>query len=129
MLERPVHGILCLARSRIELACEPSLEIVARMRHLHHAAAASGDLYLAVQLAIFLAEALGALDEEVTARETLSRALELGASVGLHQSFVDGGPVIGRLLALAAERSDVSCSPMSGACSTAGVARTTRPAR
>ena len=99
-----IRGYFELARSRIELACEPSLEIVARVRHLHHAAAASGDLYLAVQLAIFLAEALGALDEEVSALETLSRSLELGASVGLHQSFVDGGPVIGRLLVLAAER-------------------------
>jgi ATP/maltotriose-dependent transcriptional regulator MalT len=99
-----IHGYFELARSRIELAFEPSQEIVARMRHLHHEAAASGDLYLAVQLAICLAEALGALEEEVAAHETLSRVLELGASVGLYQCFVDGGPVIGRLLALAAER-------------------------
>jgi ATP/maltotriose-dependent transcriptional regulator MalT len=99
-----IRGYFELARSRIELACEPSLEIVARVRLLHHEAAASGDLYLAVQLAICLAEALGALGEEVAAHETLSRSLELGASVGLHQCFVDGGPVIGRLLVLAAER-------------------------
>ena len=99
-----IHGSFELARSRIELSCAPNLEIVARVRHLHHEAAASGDLYLAAQLAICLAEALGALDEEVAAHETLSRSLELGASVGLHQCFVDGGPVIGRLLALAAER-------------------------
>jgi ATP/maltotriose-dependent transcriptional regulator MalT len=99
-----IHGYFELARSRIELACAPTLEIVARVRHLHHEAAASGDLYLAVRLAICLAEALGALDEEGAAHETLSRSLELGASVGLHQCFVDGGPVIGRLLVLAAER-------------------------
>ena len=99
-----IHGYFELARSRIELACAPSLQIVARVRHLHREAAASGDLYFAVQLAICLAEALGALDEEVAAHETLSRSLELGASVGLHQCFVDGGPVIGRLLVHAAER-------------------------
>ena len=99
-----VYRYSCLAQSRLELACKPSFEVVATLRHLHHEAAASGDLYLAVQLAVRLAEALGALDEETAARETLARSLELGASVGLYQSFIDGGPVIGRLLAIAAER-------------------------
>ena len=98
------YRYFCLAQSRVELACKPSVEVVATLRHLHQEAAASGDLYLAVQLAIRLAEALGALEEETAARETLARSLELGASVGLYQSFVDGGPVIGRLLAVAAER-------------------------
>jgi LuxR family maltose regulon positive regulatory protein len=81
---------------------------------LHHEAAAGGDLYLAVQLAIRLAEALGALEEETAARETLARSLELGASVGLYQSFVDGGPVIGRLLAVAAERERPFLQPYVG---------------
>jgi ATP/maltotriose-dependent transcriptional regulator MalT len=100
--ETAVDQYLCLARSRVELACEPSLEIVTTLRHFHHDAAASGDLYLAAQFAIRLAEALGALGEETEARETLARSLERGASVGLYQSFVDGGPVIGNLLAVAA---------------------------
>jgi ATP/maltotriose-dependent transcriptional regulator MalT len=104
----------CLALSRIELACKPSLEVVATLRHLHDEAAARGDLYLAVQLAIRLAEALGALDEETAARETLARSLELGARVGLYQSFVDGGPVIGRLLAVAAERERSFLQPYVG---------------
>jgi hypothetical protein len=99
-----IQGSFDLARSRLELAGKPTLESVTRVRQLHHEATARGDLYLAVQLAIALAEALGAIDEQAAAQETLSRSLELGASVGLYQSFVDGGPVMGRLLALAAER-------------------------
>jgi len=94
----------CLAQSRIELACKPSFEVVATLRHLQHEAAAGGDLYLAAQFEIRLAEALGALGEETAAHEVLARSLELGASVGLYQSFVDAGPVIGGLLAVAAER-------------------------
>lgn len=109
-----IHGYFDLAQSRVELACKPALESVARVRHLHHEAAARGDLYLAVQLAIALAEALGALDEQAAAQETLSRSLELGASVGLYQSFVDGGPVMGRLLALAAERERAFLLPYVG---------------
>jgi DNA-binding NarL/FixJ family response regulator len=77
--------------------------MVTTLRHFHQDAAASGDLHLAVQFAIRLAEALGALGEATDARETLTRYLELGANVGLYQSFVDGGPVIGSLLAVAAE--------------------------
>jgi ATP/maltotriose-dependent transcriptional regulator MalT len=99
-----VYRHACLAKSRLELACKPSLEVVATLRHLHQVAAACGDLYLAVQLAIRLAEALGALGDEEAARQTLARSLELGAGVGLYQSFVDGGAVIGCLLAVAAVR-------------------------
>jgi ATP/maltotriose-dependent transcriptional regulator MalT len=98
-----LHHYYRLARSRIELACAPSLEIVTTLRQSHLDAGTSGDPYVSVQLAIRLAEALGALGEEMSARETLMRSLELGASVGLYQSFVDGGPVIGSLLAVAAE--------------------------
>ena len=109
-----IHGYFELARSRIELALGPSVEITARVRHLHREATASGDLYLAVQLEICLAEALGALGEDAAAHETLSRSLELGASVGLYQCFVDGGPEIGRLLALAVERERRRLQPYIG---------------
>jgi ATP/maltotriose-dependent transcriptional regulator MalT len=109
-----VRGYFELARSRIELDLEPSLDIVARVRHLHYEATASGDLYRAVQLAICLAEALGALGEDAAALETLSRSLESGASVGLYQCFVDGGPEIGRLLTLAAERERRCLQPYVG---------------
>ena len=98
-----VHHYYRLARSRIELACEPSLEIVTTLRQSHLDAGTNGDLYVSAQLGIRLAEALGAVGEEMSARETLTRSLELGASVGLYQSFVDGGPVIGSLLVVAAE--------------------------
>jgi ATP/maltotriose-dependent transcriptional regulator MalT len=103
MLTLGVHHYYCLARSRIELACEASLEIVTTLRQSHLEAGTGGDLYGSAQLAIRLAEALGALGEEMSARATLARSLELGASVGLYQSFVDGGPVIGSLLSVAAE--------------------------
>jgi LuxR family maltose regulon positive regulatory protein len=49
-------------------------------------------------MAIRLAETLAALEEKTDAAETLLRSLELGASVGMYQSFVDGGPMVGRLL-------------------------------
>ena len=94
----------CLALSRVELDFEPSAEVLATLRHFHQDVIASGALYLGVQFAIRLAEAHGARGDETTARQTLRHALELGASVGLYQSFVDGGPVIGSLLAAAAEQ-------------------------
>ena len=109
-----IQGHFELARARLELARAPALEIVASVRHLHHEATASGDRYLAVQLSICLAETLGALGEDGAAQETLSRSLELGASVGLYQCFVDGGPEIGRLLALAAERERPCLQPYIG---------------
>jgi DNA-binding NarL/FixJ family response regulator len=87
-----------LAHARIALARTPSFQIVATLKHLQQEATASGDLYLAVQMTIRLAEALAALDEKTDATETLLRALELGASVGMYQSFVDGGPMVGPLL-------------------------------
>jgi ATP/maltotriose-dependent transcriptional regulator MalT len=87
-----------LAHARIALARTPSFQIVATLKHLQQEATASGDLYLAVQMTIRLAEALAALDEKTDATETLMRSLELGVSVGMYQSFVDGGPMVGRLL-------------------------------
>jgi ATP/maltotriose-dependent transcriptional regulator MalT len=93
-----VHRFSALASARVGLPRESSFAVVTTLRHLHQEALTSGDLYGAVQLAICLAESLGALGEEAGALETLTRSLELGASVGIYQSFVDGGPVIGRLL-------------------------------
>jgi ATP/maltotriose-dependent transcriptional regulator MalT len=87
-----------LARARIALTRAPSFQIVATLKHLQQEATASGDLYLAVRLTIRLAEALAALDEDTDATETLMRSLELGASVGMYQSFVDAGPAVGELL-------------------------------
>ncbi|WP_419759132.1 LuxR C-terminal-related transcriptional regulator [Acidisoma sp.] len=94
-----VHMHLHLAGARIALATAPSAGIVLNLRLLHHEAAAGGDLYLALRLAIRVAEALEATGETAEASETLARCLDLGASAGLYQSFIDGGPVIGRLLA------------------------------
>jgi ATP/maltotriose-dependent transcriptional regulator MalT len=101
-----VRQYYCLAQSRIELACKPSLETLIPLRHCHQEAAEGGDLYLGVQFAIRVAEALGALGDEKAARETLASTLEIGASVGLYQSFVDGGPVIGSLLSVAAMKEE-----------------------
>ena len=87
-----------LAHARIALARTPSFQIVATLKYLQQEATASGDLYLAVQMTIRVAEALAALEEKNDAIETLMRSLELGASVGMYQSFVDGGPMVGCLL-------------------------------
>ena len=89
---------LSLAQARIALAAAPSADIVLNLRLLHHEAAAGGDLYLALQLAIRVAEALEAIGETAEALETLARCLDIGASAGLYQSFIDGGPAVGRLL-------------------------------
>jgi DNA-binding NarL/FixJ family response regulator len=93
---------------------EPSAEVLTTLRHFHQEVTADGDLYLGVQFAIRLAEAHGARGDETAARETLRHALELGASVGLYQSFVDGGPVIGSLLATAAEQGPSFLHPYVG---------------
>jgi ATP/maltotriose-dependent transcriptional regulator MalT len=109
-----IHRYYCLARSRVELDCKPSADVLTTLRHFHQEVTAGGDLYLGVQFAIRLAEAHGARGDETAARETLARALELGASVGLYQSFVDGGPVIGSLLAAAAEQDPRFLQPYVG---------------
>jgi LuxR family transcriptional regulator, maltose regulon positive regulatory protein len=87
-----------LARTRVDMSAGYLTDTIESMRHLHQKAAADGDLYLAVRLAIRLSEALVASGETATALETLARALEVGANVGLYQSFVDSGPTLGPLL-------------------------------
>ena len=87
-----------LAQARISLTRAPSFKTLATLKRLHREAAADGDLYLANQLAIRVAEAFAALDETTEATEALVRALEVGASAGMYQSFVDGGPLVGTLL-------------------------------
>lgn len=101
---RAIQGCLALASARIVLARQPCVQIVARLRDLHRDATARGDLYLALFLAIRLAEASRAVGEEDEAVEILIRSLEIGASVGLHQLFLDGGKPIADLLVLAFER-------------------------
>ena len=99
-----VHRHFTLARARIDLTRAPSFKILLTLKRLHREATAGGDLYLAAQLATRVAEAYAALEEATDATETLVSALELGAKVGMYQSFVDGGPLIGELLrSIAAE--------------------------
>lgn len=103
-----------LARARICLNRAPSFKTLATLRRLNREATAGGDLYLATQLSIRVAEALAALDETTDATETLMRALEVGANVGMYQSFVDGGPLVGALLASIADRLAASVPEESG---------------
>lgn len=93
-----VRRHLSLAHARVCLTRAPSFKTLATLKRLHREATAAGDLYLATQLTIRVAEAFASLEETTDATETLMRALELGANVGMYQSFVDGGPLVGALL-------------------------------
>jgi ATP/maltotriose-dependent transcriptional regulator MalT len=93
-----VRRHVSLARARISLARAPSFKTLATLKRLHREATAGGDLYLASQLTVRVAEAFAALNETADATETLMDALELGANVGMYQSFLDGGPLVGALL-------------------------------
>jgi len=82
---------LVLASFRVATVRGGVASDLVKLRSLHQDAATVGDLYLAQHLALRIVEALsleGGVEEAV---ETLIHALEIGASVGLYQLFLDGG--------------------------------------
>jgi len=87
-----------LAQCRVWLATGRALDSVAVLTRAWQVAVARGDLYLSVQLQIRAAEALARCGRRREAVEVLLGALEIGAGVGLHQSFVSAGADILRLI-------------------------------
>jgi ATP/maltotriose-dependent transcriptional regulator MalT len=67
-------------------------------RHVYYEAVCRQDLYLVVQLSVRLVDALLAVGEHNDAVAILLRALKLGASAGLYQTFIDSGVGVGELL-------------------------------
>jgi ATP/maltotriose-dependent transcriptional regulator MalT len=89
-----------LARASLGVACGATLDDVSALRQLHYEAVCRHELYLAVQVSVRLIDALLAVGEQKDAAFILRRTLKLGATVGLHQTFVDSGPRVGELLAM-----------------------------
>ncbi|WP_259295197.1 LuxR C-terminal-related transcriptional regulator [Paraburkholderia sp. DHOC27] len=86
------------ARARVGVVSRASVSDVSALRQLHHEAVCRHDLYLAVQVSVRLIDALLAIGEQQDAACMLLRTLNLGADVGLHQTFVDSGPRVGKLM-------------------------------
>ncbi|MFM0008036.1 LuxR C-terminal-related transcriptional regulator [Paraburkholderia dipogonis] len=95
-----ISGYRVLARARLRVACGATLDDVSALRQLHCEAVCRNELYLAVQVAVCLIDALLAVGEQKDAASIFLRTLKLGATVGLHQTFVDSGPRVGELLAV-----------------------------
>ena len=102
----PLTRAADLARARLDLHRAPNRSAVAVVRQLHHAALGRRDLHLGLQLAVRLVDSLTAIGEDDEALNLMFRLLHIGASVGLCQTILDGGPrvaaLLQRVLALAA---------------------------
>jgi ATP/maltotriose-dependent transcriptional regulator MalT len=102
------YGVL--ARSRLSNAEAPSRDAFAAIRKLYHDALERRDSYRGYRLAIELAGMLASSGETTEAASLFSGALRVGAASGLCQGFLDGGPVIHRLLSQAYEHAGNSGS-------------------
>jgi ATP/maltotriose-dependent transcriptional regulator MalT len=102
------YGVL--ARSRLSSAEAPSRDAFAAIRKLYHDALERRDSYRGYRLAIELAGMLASSGETTEAASLFSGALRVGAASGLCQGFLDGGPVIHRLLSQAYEHAGSSGS-------------------
>ena len=94
-----VAAAASLAASRVALATGPDSGVVAGLRRLHHDAVARNDLYLAVRISVRLVDALAAVGDAGEGARLLRQVLAIGASCGLHQTLLDGGPRVRILLA------------------------------
>ena len=93
-----------IAKSRLESARDPSLSAVAALRQLHHDAVRRGDLHSALQTVLWIVEALSSLGERQEALDLFERTLEVGATLGMYEMFIDCSSQVTQLLPDAYER-------------------------
>jgi ATP/maltotriose-dependent transcriptional regulator MalT len=93
-----------IGRARVERSMAPSLRLVAVFRRLHRDAVSGHQLFHAVKLEVWLADALAAIGQVDEAADTLLNALKTGVEVGLYRVFLDGGETIQDLLRLLRNR-------------------------
>jgi LuxR family maltose regulon positive regulatory protein len=94
----PLTRLADLAAARLALHRAPSRDAVAVIRRLHHEAVQRRDLHLGLQLAVCLVDGLAAIGQDDEALNLMLRLLNVGASVGLCQTILDGGPRVATVL-------------------------------
>ena len=93
-----------IAKSRFESAYCPSAGTVAALRQLHQDAVRRRDFHLALQAVLWIVESLLSLGDQQEACSLFDRALELGASSGMYQIFIDYSSRVAQLLPDAYDR-------------------------
>jgi ATP/maltotriose-dependent transcriptional regulator MalT len=93
-----------IAKSRLESARDPSLSAIAALRQLHHDAVRRCDFHSALQAVLWIVEGLSSLGERQAALELFERTLEVGATLGMYQMFIDCSSQVTQLLPDAYER-------------------------
>jgi hypothetical protein len=104
LTETEIRRVSTLARCRIALARGQAKSAIASLRQARDEAAIGADLHRGFQLGIFLVQALAVTGGTEEAIAILRDALKIGATVGLCQAFLDGGPAVRCLLAQLCEQ-------------------------
>jgi ATP/maltotriose-dependent transcriptional regulator MalT len=90
--------LAALGRCRVALARRQTRSAIATLRQARDDAASGADLHRSFQIRLLLVQALAVAGETEEATSILREALQVGATIGLYQAFLDGGSTIGRLL-------------------------------
>lgn len=114
-----VHEWEAIVLARLHLATHREGDALARLTTLSAAAETDGRLTRLLEILVLKAVAHDALDDTPAAMATLWRALELGRPQRFVSTFVEGGPVIRRLLSL--PQSERARQSASDECGTSGL--------
>jgi ATP/maltotriose-dependent transcriptional regulator MalT len=89
---------VAVSRARLDLAQGTGAQAVPSLRRIVSEALRRRECHLAIELTMLLASALLDVGEEDEAATEATRAIELGATAGLHRTFLDGGQANRHLL-------------------------------
>ena len=96
--EASIQRCCVIAKSRLESARGPSISAVTTLRQVHHDAVRRRDFQLALQAALWIVEGLLSLGEHAEARSLFDQSLEIGAALGIHETFIDCSAPVAQLL-------------------------------
>jgi len=94
----PLHASHALARAQVLVATGDAYQGATILRELHAASCGKRNNYWALQLSVRLADALLGCGDQAEGRAMLIQALQVGARVGVYQTFVDAGAHVAELL-------------------------------
>ena len=100
-----------LTRWRLCWAETQSDEAAAGLRRLYYDAPEKRNVYAGCGLAVELAEAFAVAGHADEADALFLHTVKVGATAGLYQTFMDGGPGVGMLLSRAYQRAELPASP------------------
>jgi LuxR family maltose regulon positive regulatory protein len=95
-----IHFITAFGRARLASVDNRLQDSIGILRALQHDAEMTNRHYLALMIAIQLSTVLLTANKPAEASKTFCDALKTTASAGIYQMILDGGPQIGRLLAM-----------------------------